>query len=120
MSTTTTDSHLFSPVRLGNLELSNRIMISPMCQYSAVDGSATDWHMAHLGSLAISGAGILFVEATAVETEGRITPGCLGLYSDANEDALARVLRELRLTSKIPVAVQLAHAGRQGSGAGPW
>jgi len=120
MSSTTTTSHLFSPVRLGGLELPNRIMISPMCQYSAVDGSATDWHMAHLGALAISGAGILFVEATAVEAEGRITPGCLGLYSDANENALARVLKELRLTSDIPVAIQLAHAGRKGSSAVPW
>jgi 2,4-dienoyl-CoA reductase-like NADH-dependent reductase (Old Yellow Enzyme family) len=119
-STANVHSHLFSPVKLGNLELPNRIMISPMCQYSAVDGNATDWHMAHLGSLAMSGAGILFVEATAVEAEGRITPGCLGLYSDANEDALARVLRELRLTSKIPVAIQLAHAGRKGSSAVPW
>lgn len=113
-------SHLFSPVSLGSLKLANRIMVSPMCQYSAEDGSATDWHMAHLGSLAMSGAGLLFVEATGVEAEGRITPGCLGLYSDANETALKRVLAEIRSISPIPVAIQLAHAGRKGSSAKPW
>jgi 2,4-dienoyl-CoA reductase-like NADH-dependent reductase (Old Yellow Enzyme family) len=113
-------NHLFSPVALGNLKLANRIMISPMCQYSAVDGNATDWHMAHLGSLAMSGAGLLFVEATGVEAEGRITPGCLGLYSDDNEAALARVVKELRAVSSIPLAIQLAHAGRKGSSATPW
>jgi 2,4-dienoyl-CoA reductase-like NADH-dependent reductase (Old Yellow Enzyme family) len=112
-------SHLFSPVSLGNLKLANRIMISPMCQYSALHGNATDWHMAHLGSLAMSGAGILFVEATGVEAQGRITPGCLGLYSDDNEAALAKVLAELRSVSSIPVAIQLAHAGRKGSSAKP-
>jgi 2,4-dienoyl-CoA reductase-like NADH-dependent reductase (Old Yellow Enzyme family) len=113
-------SHLFSPISLGNLKLANRIMISPMCQYSAVHGNATDWHMAHLGSLALSGAGLLFVEATGVEAQGRITPGCLGLYSDDNEAALAKVLTELRSVSSIPVAIQLAHAGRKGSSAKPW
>jgi 2,4-dienoyl-CoA reductase-like NADH-dependent reductase (Old Yellow Enzyme family) len=113
-------SKLFTPISLGKLQLPNRIMISPMCQYSAVDGSATDWHMTHLGSMAISGAGILFLEATHVEAIGRITPGCLGLYSDDNEAALARVMKELRLVSKIPVGIQLAHAGRKGSSATPW
>ncbi len=116
----TSSSRLFAPITLGNLTLANRIMISPMCQYSADEGSATDWHLAHLGSLALSGAGVLFVEATAVEAAGRITPGCLGLYSDGNEAALAKVLAELRAISPIPVAIQLAHAGRKGSSARPW
>src|SRR5271165_5230628 len=103
-----TSSKLFSPISLGKLQLPNRIMISPMCQYSAVEGSATDWHLAHLGSMAMSGAGILFLEATHVEAQGRITPGCLGLYNDANEAALAGVLRTIRRVSGIAVGIQLA------------
>ena len=111
---------LFDPIALRSVTLPNRIVVSPMCQYSAVDGSATDWHMAHLGSLALSGAGLLCVEATAVTPEGRITPGDLGLYSDANEEALARVVRMVRWTSTVPLAIQLAHAGRKGSSHAPW
>ena len=84
-------SKLFSPVRLGPLELPNRIMISPMCQYSALEGNPVAWHFVHLGSLAISGAGLLCLEATAVSPEGRITPGCLGLYNDTNQAELARL-----------------------------
>ena len=113
-------SALFSPIRLGELTLGNRIIISPMCQYSAVEGSAQDWHLMHLGQLAISGAGLLFIEATAVSAEGRITPGCLGLYSDANEAALARVLSAVRAHSPIPVAMQIGHAGRKASSREPW
>jgi 2,4-dienoyl-CoA reductase-like NADH-dependent reductase (Old Yellow Enzyme family) len=116
----TSPSRLFAPISLGALELPNRIMVSPMCQYSAQDGSATDWHLVHLGSLALSGAGLLFLEATGVEPEGRITPGCLGLYSDDNEAALARVLKVVRAVSPIPLAIQLAHAGRKGSSHTPW
>ncbi|HSQ10555.1 MAG TPA: NADH:flavin oxidoreductase/NADH oxidase [Burkholderiaceae bacterium] len=113
-------STLFSPYTLRSLELPNRIVISPMCQYSALDGSATDWHWAHLGSLAMSGAGLLCIEATAVTSAGRITQGDLGLYSDANEDALAGVLRMIRAVAPIRVAVQLAHAGRKASSREPW
>ncbi len=113
-------SELFSPYRIGALELANRIIVSPMCQYSAVDGCAGDWHAVHLGGLAIGGAALLFVEATAVLAEGRITPGCLGLYDDANEEALARVLRMIRQCSPIKMGIQLAHAGRKGSSAAPW
>ena len=80
--------HLFDPYRIGNLELANRIAIAPMCQYSAQEGSATDWHMIHLGHMALSGAGLLIIEATAVSPEGRITAADLGLYNDANEAAL--------------------------------
>ncbi len=111
---------LFEPMRLGNLELPNRIIIGPMCQYSADNGDATDWHMIHLGSLALSGAGLLVIEATAVTPEGRITPGDLGLYSDANEAALARVMRAIRKYARIPVAIQLAHAGRKAASNAPW
>ena len=111
---------LFQPLTLGPLTLPNRIVIAPMCQYSAHDGSATDWHLIHLGHLALSGAGLLILEATAVEREGRITPGCLGLYSDENEAALARVLAAVRAHSPMPLAIQLAHAGRKASSRVPW
>ncbi len=113
-------SHLFQPWRLGSLDLANRVVIAPMCQYSAEDGNATDWHMIHLGHLALSGAGLLILEATAVSAVGRISPQDLGLYSDANEAALARVLRAVRAYSPIAVAVQLAHAGRKASSRAPW
>ncbi len=113
-------SALFSPFALGPLPLRNRIVIAPMCQYSAVDGEATDWHLIHLGHLALSGAGLLIVEATAVEPDGRITPGDLGLWSDATEAALQRVLAAVRRHSPMPVAIQLAHAGRKGSSHAPW
>src|SRR6516225_1198974 len=106
-------STLFTPFRVGTLELANRIVIAPMCQYSAVDGCMTDWHLIHLGQLALSGAGLLTIEATAVLPEGRITYGDVGLYCDANEAAMARVLNSVRQWSPIPVAVQLAHAGRK-------
>lgn len=113
-------SHLFQPLTISGLRLANRIIVAPMCQYSARDGSATDWHMIHLGHLALSGAGLLILEATAVSPEGRISPQDLGLYSDANEAALARVFSAVRAHSPIPLALQLAHAGRKGSSRPPW
>ena len=113
-------SPLFSPIALRELNLPNRIVVSPMCQYSAEDGSATDWHLIHLGHLSLGGAAMLFVEATAIEAIGRITPGCLGLYSDANERALGRVVAAIRRYSPIALGIQLAHAGRKGSSAVPW
>jgi len=114
-------SRLFEPLSLGSLRLPNRIVVAPMCQYSADgEGSATDWHMIHLGSLALSGAGMLIVEATAVSAVGRISPTDLGLYSDDNERALGRVLDAIREYSRIAMAVQLAHAGRKGSSEAPW
>jgi 2,4-dienoyl-CoA reductase-like NADH-dependent reductase (Old Yellow Enzyme family) len=112
--------HLFDPVTIGGLSLSNRIVIAPMCQYSAANGNASDWHMIHLGHLALSGAAMLILEATAVSPEGRISPGDLGLYSDENEAALARVLHAIRAYSPIAVAIQLGHAGRKGSSQAPW
>ena len=113
-------STLFTPTRFGPLALPNRIVIAPMCQYSADSGRATDWHLIHLGQLALSGAGLLILEATAVTPEGRITPGCLGLYDDDCEAALRRVLEAVRRHSAMPLAIQLAHAGRKASSAVPW
>jgi len=111
---------LFEPIRVGNLELSNRIVIAPMCQYSAEDGCMTDWHVIHLGHLALSGAALLTIEATAVLPEGRISWADVGLWSDANEAAIARTLESVRRWSNIPVAIQLAHAGRKASTEVPW
>jgi 2,4-dienoyl-CoA reductase-like NADH-dependent reductase (Old Yellow Enzyme family) len=111
---------LFTPFRVGGLELRNRIVIAPMCQYSADEGCATDWHVIHLGHLALSGAALLTIEATAVMAEGRISARDLGLWSDATEDALRRVLESVRRWSDIPIAIQLAHAGRKASCLVPW
>lgn len=113
-------STLFSPYSIGQLKLKNRIAIAPMCQYSSVDGLASDWHMFHLGALALSGAGLLFIEATAIEPQGRITAADLGLWSDENEAALAKVLVALRKYSDMPIAMQLSHAGRKASCEVPW
>lgn len=113
-------SQLFSPLALGQLTLSNRIIIAPMCQYSAVNGVMNDWHLIHLGSLALSGAGMLIIEATAVAPEGRITPGCTGLYDDQTHAAMARVVSSIHAVSKMPLAIQLGHAGRKASSGRPW
>lgn len=111
---------LFEPLSLRGLPLANRIVVSPMCQYSAVDGCATAWHDAHLLSLAGSGAALLCLEATAVTRDGRITPGCLGLWDDACAAALQPVLQRVRATAPIKLALQLAHAGRKASSHVPW
>ncbi|SFT89527.1 NADH:flavin oxidoreductase/NADH oxidase [Mesorhizobium sp. YR577] len=114
--------HLFSPITLGNLEFPNRIAVAPMCQYSADDGSATDWHLQHWMNLAMSGAGMVTVEMTDVERRGRITHGCLGLYSDHNEAAARRTLDAARRVAApgTKFGVQLAHAGRKASNRRPW
>ena len=113
-------SALFQSLTLRGLTLPNRIVVSPMCQYSADDGAATDWHLLHLGHLALSGAGMLCIEATAVEAAGRITHGCLGLWDDATEAALVPVLAAIRRHSPIRVVMQVAHAGRKASSGRPW
>jgi 2,4-dienoyl-CoA reductase-like NADH-dependent reductase (Old Yellow Enzyme family) len=113
-------SALFSPYTLRGMNLPNRIVISPMCQYSAERGEATAWHMIHLGHLALSGAGMLCLEATAVEPDGRITPADLGLWDDATEAALKPVLAAIRKYSHIAVTMQVSHAGRKASSASPW
>ncbi|MBS1825040.1 MAG: NADH:flavin oxidoreductase/NADH oxidase [Acidobacteria bacterium] len=113
-------SKLFSPIEIGGHSLPNRIVIAPMCQYSAVDGQMTDWHLIHLGHLALSGAAVLTIEATAVEPDGRITYGDVGLWDDATEAAIGRTLESIRRWSGIKVAIQLAHAGRKASTEVPW
>jgi 2,4-dienoyl-CoA reductase-like NADH-dependent reductase (Old Yellow Enzyme family) len=118
-------SLLFSPYKLssprGGLALANRIVIAPMCQYSSVNGEAGDWHLSHWTSLLNSGAGLMTIEATGVTPEGRITPGCLGLWDDRTEKALADNLQRARkLAPPMPVCIQLSHAGRKASSAAPW
>lgn len=113
-------SHLFSPFALGPLQLANRIAVAPMCQYSANDGLAADWHMIHYGHLALSGAGLLILEATAVSPEGRISPADLGLWSVEHQQALAPIVQAIRRHAPIKLAVQLAHAGRKASSAPPF
>src|SRR5581483_11369549 len=113
-------SALFSPYRINGLELSNRINVAPMCQYSANDGVVGDWHMTHLGMLANSGAGLVFVEMTDVERRGRITHGCVGIYSDACEAALTRVIAHCKRIGTAKFGIQIAHAGRKASSQPPW
>ncbi len=124
MTVSMTAPLLFSRIVLGQLTLQNRVIISPMCQYSAVNGNASDWHAVHFGRMLASGAGMFIIEATAVELAGRISPACLSLASDENEAALARVLKIARAHahahSTMPIAIQLAHAGRKASTAIPW
>jgi 2,4-dienoyl-CoA reductase-like NADH-dependent reductase (Old Yellow Enzyme family) len=113
-------STLFSPITLRGLTLPNRIMVAPMCQYSSRDGEANDWHFTHINSLALSGAAMFCIEATAVEAIGRITPGCLGLWNEATEAALQPILASVRRHSHTKIAIQLAHAGRKASSHVPW
>ena len=115
-----TVSRLFTPFAIGGMELANRIAVAPMCQYSAVEGSMTDWHVQHLGNLSLSGAGMLVIEATGVLPEGRITPNCTGLYSDANEASMKRVVDFVRTISPIRIGLQINHAGRKASAHRPW
>lgn len=111
---------LFEPLTIGSLKLANRIVIAPMCQYSAIDGCMTDWHVIHLGQLALSGAALLTIEATAVLPEGRISYADVGLWDDRTEAAMARTLSSIRTWSDMPIAIQLAHAGRKASTEVPW
>ena len=114
--------HLFSPIQLGTLDLPNRIAVAPMCQYSADDGCASDWHLQHWMNLAMSGAGMVTVEMTDVERRGRISHGCLGLYSEANAAAAKRALNAAKrvATPGTKFGIQLAHAGRKASCQRPW
>lgn len=111
---------LFQPLDVGGLKLANRIIIAPMCMYSAEDGAMTDWHQIHLGHLALSGAALLTIEATAVLPEGRISYADVGLWDDRTEAAMGRVLDSVRRWSDMPIAIQLAHAGRKASTQKPW
>ena len=112
-----TDS-LFTPMTLRETDLPNRIMLSPMCQYSAEDGFVNEWHRVHLGTRAVGGAGVVMTEATAVEPRGRITPGCLGIWSDEHAAAFERTTAFVRSQGAVP-GIQLAHAGRKASHATP-
>jgi 2,4-dienoyl-CoA reductase-like NADH-dependent reductase (Old Yellow Enzyme family) len=112
-------AHLFEPLALRSVSLSNRVAVSPMCEYSSEDGFANDWHLVHLGSRAVGGAGLVLTEATAVEARGRISARDLGLWKDAHVDFLSRIVRFLERNGAIP-GIQLAHAGRKASTAVPW
>ena len=113
-------SALFSPVRMRGLELANRIVVAPMCQYAVKDGCMEDWHLMHLGQYVVSGSGLVMTEMTDVEPEGRIGPYCVGLYSDATEAAMRRVVEFCRRHGPARLGVQLAHAGRKSSVLPPW
>jgi NADPH2 dehydrogenase len=113
-------SALFSPYKINQLELANRIIVAPMCQYSADDGVPSPWHTTHLGMLANSGASLVVVEATGVERIGRITHGCTGIYSDSCEDAFARVIAHCKRIGTAKFGIQIGHAGRKASSARPW
>lgn len=108
-------SVLFQPIKVGGLELSNRIVVSPMCQFSAIEGTAQPFHLAHIGGLMLSGASVVIMEATATEEMGRISLDCLGLYNDAHETALTTLVAQAKTFSDCPIGIQLNHAGRRGS-----
>jgi 2,4-dienoyl-CoA reductase-like NADH-dependent reductase (Old Yellow Enzyme family) len=112
-------AHLFESLKLRDIEIRNRIGVSPMCQYSSDDGVASDWHLVHLGSRAVGGAGLVMAEATAVEPIGRITPGCAGIWADKQVEPLARITRFLKEHGAV-AGIQLAHAGRKASASRPW
>ena len=112
-------AHLFDPLSIRGITLQNRIVVSPMCQYSSKDGFANDWHLVHLGSRAVGGASLVFTEATAVTPEGRISPEDLGIWSDAHVDFLSRIVSFLKSQGTVP-GMQIAHAGRKGSTQKPW
>src|SRR5580658_4825792 len=112
-------AHLFAPLQIREVNLRNRIGVSPMCQYSSVDGFANDWHLVHLGSRAVGGAGLVFTEASAVLPEGRISPDDLGIWSDGHIEMLARIFRFVEEHGAVP-GMQLAHAGRKASIGSPW
>jgi len=111
--------NLFQPITIRGVTLKNRIVVSPMCQYSSVDGMADDWHLVHLGSRAVGGAGLIFVEATSVTAQGRITPGDMGIWEDRHIEPLARIARFIHRVGGV-AGIQLAHAGRKASCRVPW
>src|ERR1700712_643762 len=104
--------HLFSPLQIKSIELKNRIVVSPMCEYSSIDGFSNDWHLVHLGSRAVGGAGLIITEATAVSPEGRITPDDLGIWKDEHIEGLKRIIDFIKKQDSVP-GIQLAHAGRK-------
>src|SRR5262245_27316308 len=111
--------HLFRPITFRSVTAKNRIMVSPMCQYSSTDGGPTEWHLQHLGARAAGGAGIVCAEMTNVEARGRITHGCAGLWNDEQRDGYARIVRFVKAQGAV-AGIQLGHAGRKASTARPW
>ena len=120
LSTNPSPAPMFTPFRIGSMVVPNRVMVSPMCQYSADDGTPNDWHMVHLGGMAVGGAGLVYTEMTNVSREGRITPGCAGMYQDAHVPAWKRIVEFVHANSQAKFCMQLAHAGRKGSTKLPW
>src|ERR1700744_2577090 len=116
---TNTMAHLFSPLKVKNIELKNRIVVSPMCEYSSEDGFANDWHLVHLGGFAVGGASLVITEATAVSPEGRISPGDLGIYKDEHIEKLKQITDFIHAHDAF-AGTQLAHAGRKASHNIPW
>ncbi len=114
------ETKLFDPIRMRGIEIPNRIVVAPMCQYTAEDGMAGNWHLVHLGQFAVSGPGLVFVEATGVEPEGRITAGCTGLWSDAHAEAFRPIVQFFRSYGASKIGMQLGHAGRKASVQVPW
>jgi len=114
------NSYLFSPISLSDVNIPNRIVVAPMCQYSANEGNATDWHLMHLGQFAVSGVGLIFTEAVGVEMTGRISPGCLALCTDEHEKNLKRVVDFCHDFGNAKMGIQIGHAGRKGSTELPW
>jgi 2,4-dienoyl-CoA reductase-like NADH-dependent reductase (Old Yellow Enzyme family) len=112
-------SKLFSPLKIRDIELKNRIVVSPMCQYSSINGLPTDWHLVHLGSRAVGGAGLIFTEATAVSPEGRISPDDAGIWNGEQVNAYKRITSFIKSQNAVP-GIQLAHAGRKASTFAPW
>src|ERR1700748_749388 len=110
---------LFTPLTIRDIDLGNRIVVSPMCQYTSVDGYANDWHLVHLGSRAVGGAGLVFTEATAVSPEGRISPYDLGIWKDEHIEGVRRIVKFVR-SQGSEIGIQLAHAGRKASVREPW
>jgi 2,4-dienoyl-CoA reductase-like NADH-dependent reductase (Old Yellow Enzyme family) len=119
MSENNPSPHLFQPLTIKSITLRNRIGVSPMCEYSSEDGVANDWHLVHLGSRAVGGAGLVIAEATAVSPEGRITPGDAGIWADKQIEPVARINRFIKKHGAVP-GMQIAHAGRKASAARPW
>src|SRR5258708_6293875 len=111
--------HLFDPLTIRSLTLANRIIVSPMCQYSSVEGFSNDWHLVHLGTRAVGGAALVMTEAAAVTPDGRISPRDLGIYDDGHALGLARIARFIH-SQKALAGIQLAHSGRKGSTMRPW
>ena len=112
-------AHLFSPLKIKNIEFKNRIMVSPMCEYSSTDGFANDWHLVHLGGFAVGGASLVITEATGVSPEGRISPGDLGIYKDEHIEKLKQITDFIHAHGAF-AGIQLAHAGRKASHDIPW